>query len=257
MSDPRAADCAAAIVSAFARYNAAFRAITRRAPERFESRDWSGSQSDVVERLELYSTLVNSTVAELRRMLGESARDTALWARIKLEYARRIGSLADPEFLKTFFSSISRRLFDTVGVNPGVEFFALELDPLRGSDAARVTKRYVNRGSLDLLFEELLSDYRFRTPWRDFEGSVGHVTTDVELKLQALGEKRPLREVEVIRPLFYQLSRAYVVGCLRALRKLDYQRSLSLEYEESEQNPISDIELCLKAVRDAVQKLAA
>jgi sugar phosphate isomerase/epimerase len=48
-----------------------------------------------------------------------------------------------------------------------------------------------------------------------------------------------------------------VVGCLRALRKLDYQRSLSLEYEESEQNPISDIELCLKAVRDAVQKLAA
>jgi sugar phosphate isomerase/epimerase len=47
-----------------------------------------------------------------------------------------------------------------------------------------------------------------------------------------------------------------VVGCLRALRKLDYQRSLSLEYEESEQNPISDIELCLKAVRDAVQKLS-
>lgn len=48
-----------------------------------------------------------------------------------------------------------------------------------------------------------------------------------------------------------------VVGCLRALRKLDYQRSLSLEYEENEQNPISDIELCLKAVRDAVTKLAA
>jgi sugar phosphate isomerase/epimerase len=47
-----------------------------------------------------------------------------------------------------------------------------------------------------------------------------------------------------------------VVGCLRALRKLDYQRSLSLEYEENEQNPLSDIELCLKAVRDAVQNLA-
>ena len=41
--------------------------------------------------------------------------------------------MADPEFLKTFFSSITRRLFGTVGVDPDVEFFALELDPLRGA----------------------------------------------------------------------------------------------------------------------------
>ena len=77
-----------------------------------------------------------------------------------------------------------------------------------------MTERYANRGSLDLLFEELLSDYRFRTPWRDFEGSVGHVTADVELRLKSIGETRPLREIEVIRPVFYQMSRAYVVGCL-------------------------------------------
>jgi isocitrate dehydrogenase kinase/phosphatase len=215
LSDDRAAECAAAIVAAFARYNAEFRAITRRAPERFEARDWSGSQADVVARLELYSTSVNRAVAELRLRLGESALDTALWAAIKAEYARRIESLADPEFLKTFFSSITRRLFDTVGVNAAVEFFALELDPLRGADAAAVTERYVNRGSLDLLFEEILSDYRFRTPWRDFEGSVEHVTADVEHRLRSLGETRPLREVELIRPVFYQMSRAYVVGCLR------------------------------------------
>ena len=214
MSDARAADCAAAIVAAFAHYNAQFRTVSRRAPERFENRDWSGSQADVVERLDLYATAVNGAIADMRRRLGDSAHDTALWADIKAIYARRIASLADPEFLKTFFNSITRRLFDTVGVDPSVEFFALELHPLRGADAGRVTKRYANRGSLDLLFEELLTDYRFRTPWRDFEGSVGHVATDVELKLAALGERRPLREIEVIRPVFYQLSRAYVVGSL-------------------------------------------
>jgi isocitrate dehydrogenase kinase/phosphatase len=215
LSEPRAAECAAAIVAAFARYNDQFRAITRRAPERFESRDWSGSQADVVERLELYATAVRSTVADMRRRLGGSALDTRLWAGIKADYASRIEALADPEFLKTFFSSITRQLFDTVGVNPGIEFFALELNPLRGAGDASVTERYANRGSLDLLFEDLLTDYRFRTPWRDFEGSVEHVTADVELKLQSLGETRPLREVEVIRPVFYQMSRAYVVGCLR------------------------------------------
>lgn len=46
-----------------------------------------------------------------------------------------------------------------------------------------------------------------------------------------------------------------VVDCLKALKKLDYQYSLSLEYEENPQNPIADIELCLKAVRDAVKKV--
>ena len=120
MSDPRAAACAAAIVAAFARYNAEYRAITRRAPERFESRDWAGSQADVVERLELYATMVSETVADLRSRLGASALDTALWQRIKAEYTGRIAALADPEFLKTFFSSITRRMFDTVGVDPAV-----------------------------------------------------------------------------------------------------------------------------------------
>ena len=207
-----ALDCAAAIVAAFARYNAEYRAITRRAPERFENRDWGGVQADVVERLDLYARMVDRTTSEMRERLGARAMDTALWAAIKADYTGRIAGLNDPEFLKTFFNSITRRLFDTVGVDAAIEFFALDVDPLRGIDAQVGTNRYGNRGSVELLFEELLSDFRFRTPWRDFEGSVRHVMTDVKLHLQQTGEKRPLREVEIIRPVFYQMSRAYVVG---------------------------------------------
>jgi isocitrate dehydrogenase kinase/phosphatase len=211
--DPALAhETASAIVAAFARYNSLYRAITRRAPERFENRDWSGVQADVVERLDLYSSMVNQTTSELRQRLGARAMETALWAAIKTSYVEQIAGLTDPEFLKTFFSSITRRLFDTVGVDPAIEFFALDVDPLRGVGSQVGTNRYGNRGSVELLFEELLSDFRFRTPWRDFEGSVRHVATDVKLHLQQIGETRPLREVEVIRPVFYQMSRAYVVG---------------------------------------------
>lgn len=45
------------------------------------------------------------------------------------------------------------------------------------------------------------------------------------------------------------------LGCLKALRKLDYQNCLSLEYEENPDNPLSDIEVCLKVVREAAAKL--
>ena len=46
-----------------------------------------------------------------------------------------------------------------------------------------------------------------------------------------------------------------VLGCLKVLKKLNYQNCLSLEYEENPSNPLSDIEVCLKTVRDAAAKL--
>jgi len=210
-----AQQCARVIVDEFAYYNDEFRAISRRAPERFENRDWQGTQQDVVDRLDLYTECVNRAIEDLKRALGDRARDLAIWRGIKHWFGEFIEALPDPEFLKTFFSSITRRLFGTVGVSTDIEFVALDLDPLRGIDSQVVTNIYTNRGSLELLIEELLSDFRFRTPWRDFEGSVEHVVTDIRMHLQRTGEKRPVREVEVIRPIFFQMTRAYVVGRIK------------------------------------------
>ena len=46
-----------------------------------------------------------------------------------------------------------------------------------------------------------------------------------------------------------------VLGCLQALRKLEFQNCVSLEYEENPKNPLSDIEVCLSVVRAAAAKL--
>src|SRR5262245_53222782 len=126
-------DCARHIVDAFGFYNAEFRVITRRAPVRFETRDWKGSQRDAVDRIELYDRFVNQTIAELQLQLGDRALDRALWARIRDEFAAQIEGLHDNEFTKTFFSSITRQLFGTVGVAPAIEFVATDLDPLAGA----------------------------------------------------------------------------------------------------------------------------
>ncbi len=47
-----------------------------------------------------------------------------------------------------------------------------------------------------------------------------------------------------------------VLGCLKVLKKLRYQGCLAMEYEENPKNPLSDIEACLRTVREAVAKLA-
>jgi len=216
MSEPADApaphECARRIVEAFAHYNAEFRTITRRAPLRFDARDWRGSQRDAVERIELYDHFVNQTVAALRVALGTAATDRSLWRQIRADFAALITDLPDPEFTKTFFSSISRRLFGTVGVAPDIEFVATDLDPLAHIHSAVGTNTYFNHGSLPLLIEDLLGDVRFRSPWRDLDKSIAHVTAEVQAHLHASGERRAVRKVEVIRPVFYQISRAYIVG---------------------------------------------
>ena len=205
-------DCARQIVDAFAHYNAEFRAITRRAPQRFDARDWKGSQRDAVERIELYDHYVNQTIAALRLALGVQAADRSLWQELRAEFAAQITTLPDPEFTKTFFSSISRRLFGTVGVSSDIEFVATDLDPLANIHAGVGTNTYVNHGSLALLIEDLLGDVRFRSSWRDLDSSIAHVTAEVRSYLHSRGERRGIERVEVIRAVFYQMSRAYIVG---------------------------------------------
>jgi isocitrate dehydrogenase kinase/phosphatase len=207
-----AQDCARQIAEAFVRYNSEFRAITRRAPARFDNRDWKGAQRDAVERIELYDRSVNSAVAELHFKLGSRALDRELWSRIRNHFAVQIEDLPDAEFTKTYFSSITRRLFGTVGVAPELEFVATDLDPLANITSHVGTNTYLNRGSLPLLLEDLLGDLRFRSPWRDFEKSVELVTSELGTHLTQRHERRAVQKIEVIRPIFFQTGRAYVVG---------------------------------------------
>jgi isocitrate dehydrogenase kinase/phosphatase len=205
-------DCAQTLVDAFADYNADFRTITQRAPKRFEARDWHGSQRDAVERIELYSRYVNSTVELMRRKLGDDVHERAIWSSIKRRFEEIIDPLPDHEFTKTFFSSVTRQTFGTTGVDPAVEFVALDLDPLGSVTSHVETKVYVNRGAIELLVEELLADFRFRAPYRDFDRSVQRVSEELKAMLERGGERRTIEKLEVIKEVFYQVTRAYLVG---------------------------------------------
>jgi len=208
--------CAGALVQAFADYNAEFRAITRRAPQRFEQRDWRGSLRDAVERIELYDKCVNRAVHQMQARLGEDVTERALWSSIKRRFTELIDELPDLEFDKTFFNSVTRRTFGTIGVDPAVEFVALDLDPIAAVNTPIDTNVYVNRGSLELLFEEVLTDFRFRTPYVDFDRSVRTITNEVRAQCEAEADASnpPLQveQVEFIRTVFYQMTRAYLVG---------------------------------------------
>lgn len=204
---------ARAIFEAFGRYNENFHRITTRAKERFEKRDWRGGQQDLAERIDLYTKSVNRVVAALKRDLGPRVTDRALWARIKAYFGARVETFPDAAFAKTFFSSVTRRIFATVGVDPAIEFVNLDLEAITQLDRPVESKTYVNWGELQEVFDQILGDFAFAVPYRDRPRSVRFATVEVmNFTHIHFGSPESILRIEIITPVFYQSSRAYLVG---------------------------------------------
>ncbi len=205
--------CAQLVVEAFLSYNANFREITRRAIERFADRDWVGSQRDAVERIELYERWMQAIVVELEGALGDKARDRALWIEVKRHFSNLTEGLPDNEFCKTFFSSVTRQLFGTVGVSPDIEFVATDLQSLVPAKPLNpVTRIYPIEGDLAQLVRKLLESQPLAAPWADLDASTWVIASTLERMLWQRGERRHIESLEMVHAVFYQSTRAYLVG---------------------------------------------
>ncbi|MGE0387933.1 MAG: bifunctional isocitrate dehydrogenase kinase/phosphatase [Gammaproteobacteria bacterium] len=208
----RVQSCARSIFQSYIRYNDNFSRITRRARDRFEARDWRGGQADLVERIELYGKSVDRNIDALTRDLDADIRDRSLWRDIKACYGKHVESYPDAEFAKTYFSSVVRRIFGIVGIDPGIEFAVAEMEPTTHLTRPVDTKFYVNWGSLADPMRQVLADFAFATPYRDFDACVAIATAEVERCAGRWGGADTVMRFEFIQPIFYQTTRAYLVG---------------------------------------------
>ena len=209
-----AAALAGGLVDAFIDYNNEFREITRRAKTTFEARDWIGARNDAVQRIELYDRHVARIVDDMADRLGEQAHDRALWAEIRLEYARQIREYPDNAFFKTFFSSITRRTFRTIGVDPRIEFAASDIALPEHAPLGAEVRSYRNRGVLKLLVDQLLTDYAFSVPLRDRDRTVRFIATEIDGYCASLGGQRRVVAIDMLTMVFYRNTRAFLVGRL-------------------------------------------
>ena len=127
------------VKSAFERYRSAFRRITRASQQHFEAADWRGIQRDMQERLGLYPVVVREAVAALENAFGAATRDEALWSAMKVEFTALTAGRGDLELAETFYNSVTRKVWATVGVRADREYVGLEPQPtsLAGLTPAR------------------------------------------------------------------------------------------------------------------------
>ncbi len=124
-----ARDVAERVLAAFDDYHARFAAITRRAKPRFERQQWLQAQDDAVERIALYDRCIAATLETLQAGFGVSLRRHDAWHPVRLAFARCLEGRIDAALCKTFFNTLTRRLFATRGVDPAIEFVAFDVEP--------------------------------------------------------------------------------------------------------------------------------
>jgi isocitrate dehydrogenase kinase/phosphatase len=205
--------CADAICGAFTAYHRHFRQITARARERFAARDWAGHQRDALERLATVTDVVDQVVMVLRAQLGPPVRDRALWVRMKELYSAQVATLPDVELAETFFNSVTRRIFATVGVDPNIEFVAPLSKPM--PEGVPVFSTWPRRGSTEELVGRVLHDFPLGAPHRDPQVDARLAAERIDRHFQALGDGTPLESIDLMRSVFYRGKGAYLVGRVR------------------------------------------
>ena len=203
------------IADAFDDFQEQFRAITQRARLRFEARNWGGGQSDAKARLTLYRTRVDEVEAATRVALTDRLHDKTLWSAIRAAYSSRIGNRRDAELAETFFNSITRRIFATVGVDPAIEFVTTDIDapPPPSTPPTQVFER---TGSLSDLFDRILTAHAHEASYAHRKRDADALAAIVSERLRQHGLTAPIDRVELARSVFYRGMGAYLVGCVEA-----------------------------------------
>lgn len=212
MTDSLKADRGARLIAdSYSRYRTEFAALTRRAPSRFGRHDWHGMQADAVERLGLYGKVISPTVARLTELFNPDVADRDLWSELKDTYHRRIARRPDLELSETFFNSTSRRIFSTVGVDPRVEFVALD----SGWEPPEEPLFQHREGSLAAKVQEVLESHDPGAEYEDLSRDTAQAAQAIEAQLVERGGGGHVDELEVVRPLFFRNKGAYIAGRLR------------------------------------------
>lgn len=204
--------CVPEIFAAFEEHQAAFAEITRRAAGRFQRRDWSGAVADAVERLDLYGVSIDRIEETIRKLLGRRVADPMLWTAMKAVYSSQIGGRDDYELAETYFNSVTRRIFATVGVDPNIEFVASDFEAPPPEPREAVWQTFEGPLDPEGLLATIVPGGRFGDRWRDAGGDALAAGLRLRERLRELGLPEIVDRAEMVRSTFFRRKGAYLLG---------------------------------------------
>jgi len=212
-TDSRLANMAArAIYDAFGIYRTEFKDCTHRSKQLFEACDWLGAQENARARLDLYRHVVDDVEASIREILEDRITSRLVWASAKAVYSGLIINRNAWEQAETFFNSVTRRVFTTVGVDEQIEFVSTDFDTPPTPSQKPVYLSFTRKTSTQDLFATILSAFELAVPYQDLARDCQLIEKAVAERLRQIGALRFVSQVEVVSSLFFRGKGAYLVG---------------------------------------------
>lgn len=193
-----------------------FGTFNSRAPSRFARADWRGMQADAQGRLKIYAHVVGQVVDDIGRLLGDRIEDRLLWIAIKAVYSTLIADLQDWELAETFHNSVTRQVFDTVGVDGRIEFVDTDFDSPPSPSQEPVYVIFDRATTTSDLVTGILQRFVHDTQFGHLEDDAASVAARIEATLAERGGLPVVGRAEVVRSVFYRGQSAYIVGLLYA-----------------------------------------
>lgn len=186
--------------------------IVQEARSCFERRDWHRLRDDTRVCSGLYRDAVDVASARVHEVLGGRVADKGLWMAMKVAWSASIADRQDWDLAETFFNSVSRRVFGTVGVDPRIEFVDTDFDtPPRPTRRACARSLHGFRDAAALV-EAVLRTLPMDVSWEDRGRDCFLAGRRIEAHLEALGVAPVPESVQVLEPLFYRGHGAYAVA---------------------------------------------
>ena len=206
--------CAEMILDDFMGYQTRFHKITQRAHHCFLEMDWQAMRADTAERLSLYDRVLPLTVSAIKKVLANSLEDKGCWSNMRQLYAGKIKELENRALAETYFNSVTRCVFSTVGVDPDIEFVDTDYDGLRPLSPEPIYTRYPRAASTEALFNHILSVFNRQLPFQDISRDARRIAQRVSTHLIKIGALKVVERAEMIQDVFYRGMEAYLIGRL-------------------------------------------
>ncbi|MEL6820939.1 MAG: bifunctional isocitrate dehydrogenase kinase/phosphatase [Calditrichota bacterium] len=207
-----AAQTAKAMMRSFEGFFTQFKSITRRAKGRFEQRHWHGMQTDAAVRLKVYRRATDMALADIEDIMGSRINELELWSKAKQDYSQLLTDREDWELAETFYNSVTRRVFTTVGVNPLIEFVdtGFETPPILFGDQLYHT--HTDDIPIVDLMTRILQDYSFQPTYSSLHQDAELLAERIQQHLREIGAMRTVQRTQVIKSVFYRGKGAYIIG---------------------------------------------
>jgi isocitrate dehydrogenase kinase/phosphatase len=202
------------IYAAFVSYCNEFNDITARADKRFKDRDWHAMRSDATERLSLYKRIIDRIEAEIRQLLALQIEDKQIWMGMRAIYSSLISARDGWELAETFFNSVTRRIFSTIGVDPQIEFVDTDFSPRSLETKQTIIRVYEAPAAMVDLIAEILTANFSADDFQDLNRECQWLADQLENRHQRICPAASIHRAEIVRSIFYRGMGAYIVGRL-------------------------------------------